>query len=425
MNAARQIIDVRVPDIGDFDNIPVIEVLVKPGDLVAAEEPIVTLESEKATLDVPAPLAGRVVTVDVAAGTRVSCGALLLTLSVAAEVQVAAALPAQMAASTVHSAGIPGPTGHVATDLVRWDWPALALAAGIPSDKSPRIYASPAVRRMGRELGVNLAGLKGSGRAGRILKQDVHGWVREKMTSPVVPQSPTVDFARFGAVERQPLSRIRRISGPVLARNWGTIPHVTNFDEADITDLERFRIVLNEERRGEPKISIVTFLVKACASALKSMPALNASLDGQSLVLKKYVHIGFAVDTPAGLLVPVLRNSDQLGLLDIASALAVKATAAREGKLKVEDMEGGCFSISSLGGIGGGTFTPIINAPEVAILGAGKAKIQGQWDGTQFLPRLMLPLSLSWDHRALDGATAARFLTHLVNLLQDLRRVLL
>jgi pyruvate dehydrogenase E2 component (dihydrolipoamide acetyltransferase) len=234
-----------------------------------------------------------------------------------------------------------------------------------------------------------------------------------------------VDFAKYGEVERQPLSRIRRLSGPALARNWATIPHVTNFHEADITDLDRFRVSINGEKRSEIRISILSFIVKACGSALRKIPDLNASLDGHEVILKKYVHIGVAVDTPTGLLVPVLRNVDKLGVLEIASGLSAKSALVRAGKLKTEDMEGGCFSISSLGGIGGDAFTPIINAPEIAILGVGKARIQPRWDGAQFAPRLILPLSMSWDHRALDGALAARFLSHVVELLEDFRRVLL
>jgi pyruvate dehydrogenase E2 component (dihydrolipoamide acetyltransferase) len=243
-------------------------------------------------------------------------------------------------------------------------------------------------------------------------------------TTPL-PSPPAIDFSRFGAIERQPLSRIRRISGPALARNWATIPHVTNFDEADVTELEKFRLVVNAERGAGVKVTMLSFLVKACASALRSFPAFNASFDGSDLILKKYVHVGVAVDTDGGLLVPVVRDADRAGLLQIADAIGAKAASARAGKLKLADMEGGCFTISSLGGIGGTGFTPIINAPEVAILGAGKAAIRPQWDGQQFQPRLILPLSLSWDHRALDGAAAARFLVHLVQLLQDFRRVLL
>ena len=275
-----------------------------------------------------------------------------------------------------------------------------------------------------------LAEVTGTGPRGRILQEDVHRWVRERIADGAArlnggstAKPLPLDFAKYGEIERQPLSRIRRISGPALTRNWATIPHVTNFGEADITELDRFRQTLNEEKRLEAKISILSFIVKACAFALSRFPAFNASLDGEEIVLKKYVHIGVAVDTPEGLLVPVLRNADRLGVLGIAGELSVKSALAREGKLKREDMEGGCFSISSLGGIGGDHFTPIINAPEVAILGVGKAGIQPRWQGDEFVPRLILPLSLSWDHRALDGALAARFLAYLAALLEDFRRV--
>jgi len=432
MSAALEITEVRVPDIGDFKNIPVIDVLVKPGSLVAAEDPIVTLESDKATLDVPAPRAGRVVAVEVAAGSRVSRGTLLLTLSteIAAD-GPPAVLPAQPTANlserelrassrgeTAAAPQGPGPAREVSPTGVA------------PPPTSRGVYAGPSIRRVGRELGVDLAEVTGTGRRGRILQEDVHRWVRERihngparLNDRLAPKPLPVDFAKYGEIERQPLSRIRRISGSALARNWATIPHVTNFDEADITELDRFRETLNEGKRPEMKISILSFIVKACAFALGQFPAFNASLDGEEIVLKKYIHIGVAVDTPAGLLVPVLRNADKLGVLGIAGQLSIKSASAREGKLRTEDMEGGCFSISSLGSIGGNAFTPIINAPEIAILGVGKARIQPRWEGGEFVPRLVLPLSLSWDHRALDGAIAARFLSCLAFLLQDFRRV--
>jgi pyruvate dehydrogenase E2 component (dihydrolipoamide acetyltransferase) len=458
MNSTLQLTEVRVPDIGDFKNIPVIDVLVKPGSVVAAEDPIVTLESDKATLDVPAPRAGRVVAIEVTAGSRVSCGTLLLTLSAeedgkeeetggrtsAPVAERAAAAPV----APVAPVAPPSPFGEQRKESLSADRSVVSLeqsrtrlAQGMPMRG---IYAGPSVRRVGRELGVDLGRVTGSGPRGRILQEDVHRWVRERLHenqgqlhdgmrpptwAPTWPPtlapstSPPVDFAKYGEIERQPLSRIRRISGSALARNWATIPHVTNFDQADISELDRLRIALNDERRAAPKISLLSFVVKACAHALKQTPAFNASLDGQEIVLKKYVHIGVAVDTPAGLLVPVLRDVDKLGILEIAGRLADKSARAREGKLKREDMEGGCFSISSLGGIGGDSFTPIINAPEIAILGVGKARIQPRWDGAAFVPRLILPLSLSWDHRALDGALAARFLAYLASVLQDFRRV--
>jgi len=440
MSVAMRVTEVRVPDIGDFKNIPVIEVLVKSGSVIAVDDPIVTLESDKATLDVPAPMAGRVLAVDVVAGSRVSCGTLLMTLT--ADVADAAVLgssepvsarePASGSAPDIVS--VPVDPGVKDGAPKRHDRQPIQLPASNDHPRtSPRVYAGPSVRRVARELGVDLVEVKGTGCRGRITKEDVHGWVHDRLRAgpaqlqggPLFPPLQTVDFAKYGDIERQPLSRIRRISGPALARNWATIPHVTNFHEADITDLDRFRVSLNEDKHAEIRISILSFIVKACGAALQKIPAFNASLDGQEVILKKYVHIGVAVDTAAGLLVPVIRNVDKLGVLDIGRTLSIKSALAREGKLKMDDMEGGCFSISSLGSIGGDAFTPIINAPEIAILGVGKARIQPRWDGVQFLPRLILPLSLSWDHRALDGALAARFLSHLVELLEDFRRVLL
>jgi pyruvate dehydrogenase E2 component (dihydrolipoamide acetyltransferase) len=283
---------------------------------------------------------------------------------------------------------------------------------------------------LGRQLGVDLAKVAGSGRGGRIMLDDVHKSVREESRSSLQPiaaaierAAKAVDFSKFGEVERQPLSRIRRISGAALARNWATIPHVTNFDEADVTDLETFRVRLNQETEDSPKLTLLSFLVKAIAATLRFAPAFNASLDGEELIIKKYVNVGVAVDTPGGLVVPVIRRADQLGIIDIGRELASKAAAAQAGKLKPSDFEGGCFTVSSLGGVGGTGFTPIINAPEIAILGVAKAAIKPVYDGGQFLPRLILPLALSWDHRATDGVAAARFLVHLVGLLQDLRRI--
>jgi pyruvate dehydrogenase E2 component (dihydrolipoamide acetyltransferase) len=433
MNTAGGLTEVRVPDIGDFTNIPVIEVLVKPGSVIAAEDPVVTLESDKATLDVPAPMAGRVVAVDVVAGSRVRRGTLLFTLSVEG---ADTAAPASPQPKTAGAPALVLASDHgetVATRQPAEPQPERSSAIRSQQRTSRSVYAGPSVRRVGRELGVDLFEVTGSGRRGRITKEDVHNWVRERLhvgaaksnDGSTFPSLPFVDFAKYGEIERQSLSRIRRLSGPALARNWATIPHVTNFHEADITELDRFRVSINGEKRSEIRISILSFIVKACGSALREMPDLNASLDGHDVILKKYVHIGVAVDTSAGLLVPVLRNVDKLGVLQIASGLSAKSALARAGKLRVEDMEGGCFSISSLGGIGGDAFTPIINAPEIAILGVGKARIQPRWEDTQFVPRLILPLSLSWDHRALDGALAARFLSHVVELLEDFRRVLL
>jgi pyruvate dehydrogenase E2 component (dihydrolipoamide acetyltransferase) len=431
-------IEVRVPDIGDFHDIPVIEMLVKPGDSVTKEQSVVTLESDKATLDVPSPMAGRVASLAVAPGSRVSQGTLILTLElVGTTEQSQQPPPAPLAIPAigpsprevmVGSTEAPEQTYNLAPLAATDDPP--VQPKSVSSEFAGRIYASPSIRRLGRELGVDLATVTGSGRGGRIMHEDVHGSVRKEPPTPahrdpvsVERVQPTVDFSKFGEVERQALSRIRRISGTALARNWASIPHVTNFDEADITELEAFRVKLNRELGGNPKLTLLSFLVKAIAATLRYAPAFNASLDGDELIMKKYVNVGVAVDTPGGLVVPVIRSADQLGIIDIARELSAKATAAQAGKLKTADFEGGCLTISSLGGVGGTGFTPIINAPEIAILGVAKAAIQPRYDGTQFLPRLILPLALSWDHRATDGVAAARFLVHLVALLEDFRRI--
>ena len=434
-------IEVRVPDIGDFKDIPVIELLVKPGDLVQINDPIATLESDKATLDVPASIAGRVISLRVAPGTRVSQGTVLLTLEPSSETEAHPTASNPFATERLSSPPQqpplpPPPTVPAAPEeRASQDAPVSQSPGPAVASTSGRIYASPSIRRVGKELGVDLTGVLGSGQGGRILAEDVHQYVRARMTEKTASADATawprsipaaaVDFSKFGEIERQKLSRIRRISGPALTRNWATIPHVTNFDEADTTDLEKFRVTINAERPELPKLTLLSFLVKACASTLKTLPNFNASIDGEEIILKKYVNVGVAVDTPGGLLVPVLRNADQMGLGEIATILSAKAALARNGKLQASDMEGGCFTISSLGGVGGSGFTPIINAPELAILGVGKAKTQPVWDGEAFLPRLVVPLSLSWDHRALDGVAAARFLVNLVRLLEDSRRLLL
>jgi pyruvate dehydrogenase E2 component (dihydrolipoamide acetyltransferase) len=438
--------EVRVPDIGDFKDIPVIELLVKPGDVVALDQPIVTLESDKATLDVPAPRAGRVATLAVQPGTRVSVGSLLLTMHSATgdpsgpslapglPITVAASVAATPVAPTDFAAAEIGGTLQMSSNVVSIAASSHNEAAAISrSTPSSRIYASPSIRRLGRQLGSDLEKVKGSGRGGRILLEDVHNSVREALKSsassalgsPAIAPAAKIDFSKFGEIERKPLSRIQRISGPALARNWATIPHVTNFDEADVTELESFRVSLNQELGGDPKVTMLSFLVKAVGVTLKSQPTFNASLDEQDLILKKYVNVGVAVDSADGLVVPVVRNADTLGIVEIARALTARSAAARSGKLRSSDLEGGNFTISSLGGIGGTGFTPIINSPEIAILGVTKATIQPRWDGAEFKPRLILPLALSWDHRATDGVAAARFLVQLVRLLQDFRRVLL
>ena len=423
-------VEVRVPEIGDFKQIPVIEILVKPGDLVSGDQAVVTLESDKATLDVPTPVAGRVTSLAVVQGTRVSQGSLILTLELesAAEPglgQTAAQTPG--APQQAPSSRDPVETAEIVA-LAPFARPAVQNQAG--AERPVRVYASPSIRQLGRELGADLTKVAGSGRGGRILAEDVRKFVRAELQAlsrpagaPIERSAARIDFSKYGEIERKPLSRIRRISGPVLARNWATVPHVTNFDEADVTDLEAFRVMINVELKGSPKLTLLAFLVKAAAATLRFAPAFNASLDGEELILKKYVNVGVAVDTPGGLVVPVIRDADKLGILDIARELSLKATAAQSDKLRNSDFEGGCFTISSLGGVGGTGFTPIINAPEIAILGIAKAAIQPRYDGAQFVPRLILPLALSWDHRATDGVAAARFLIQLAALLQDFKRV--
>lgn len=441
-----RVVEVRVPDIGDFHDIPVIETLVKPGDSVTKEQSVVTLESDKATLDVPSPVTGRVTSLTVVPGDRVSQGSLILSVEIEGStersVPTTSPSPSPPSLSPVIPARDPSSAeltpASIATEQAD-DLPHIAAAEHAAVKPYPtseiaagRIYASPSVRRLGRELGVDLSMVTGSGRGARIMPEDVSKYVDEQSPAPARGEpaaaariAPPIDFSKFGEVERQPLSRIRRISGAALARNWATIPHVTNFHEADITDLDAFRVKLNQELGGSPKLTLLSFLVKAIAATLRFAPSFNASLDGNELVLKKYVNVAVAIDTPAGLVVPVIRSADQLGIIEIARELSAKASAAQAGKLKAADIEGACFTISSLGGIGGTGFTPIINAPEIAILGVAKATIQARYDGAHFIPRLILPLALSWDHRATDGVAAARFLVHLVSLVADFRRILL
>jgi pyruvate dehydrogenase E2 component (dihydrolipoamide acetyltransferase) len=428
---------VKVPNIGDFKDVPVIDVLVQPGDAVKLDDPLVTLESEKATMDVPSPAAGKVRELRTKVGDRVSEGRVILVLDaidgapapVRAEPVPAPAAEAARPAPPPPAPAAPRPPPR--RELA----PVPALPAPAEEARAPVPHASPSVRRLARELGVDLGAVEGRGPRGRILRGDVERFVHEAMRAGAgvsvrgaldVPPWPKVDFARFGPIETRPLARIRKISAANLARNWVMIPHVTQFDEADITDLEAFRVELNRERADEGvKVTLLAFLVKACAAALKRFPELNASLDGDQLVLKRYFHIGFAADTPNGLVVPVLRDADRKGVLEIAREAADLAARARAGKLSPTDMQGGSFSISSLGGIGGTAFTPIINAPEVAILGVSRSTQRPVWDGERFVPRLMLPLSLSYDHRVIDGALAARFTSHLVKLLADMRRAML
>jgi pyruvate dehydrogenase E2 component (dihydrolipoamide acetyltransferase) len=457
MATATTATEVRVPDIGDFSDVPIIEIMVSPGDTVAAEDPLVTLESDKATMDVPSPQEGVVQELKVSVGDTVSEGSVLLTLQPggadeeqakesvvqpAAEEAAAAEQPPAAAAPEAAPAAAPAPAA-----------PAPAAPAATPqsapaavSESFADAYASPGVRRLARELGVDLGQVRGTGRKGRITREDVErakaGPSAEAAPANAAPGTgapaagdgallglppwPKVDFEKFGPVDREPLTRIKKISGPVLARNWVMIPHVTHHEDADITELEAFRKRTNEEyaKRGV-KLTMVALLLKACVASLKQFPQFNASLDGDDLVLKRYYHLGFAADTPQGLVVPVIRDVDQKGLIQIAEELTALSGKAREGKLGPSDMAGGTFTISSLGGLGGTGFTPIVNAPEVAILGVTKSAMKPVWNGSEFVPRLIVPLSLSYDHRVIDGALAARFATHLAGVLSDMRRGLL
>ncbi len=453
---------VLVPDIGDFDTVEVIELLVKPGDRVTAEQSLITVESDKASMEIPSSAQGVVQRVLVAIGDKVSKGSPIVVI----------AAPAQGAATSVAASAAPTPVAAAAAPATSSSAPAAeALAPSAASSAAPgdgaalsdgrthpvpadlhgaeqvvKPHASPSVRQFARELGVDLHRVRGTGPKQRITQDDVRAFVKGVVTqaasapaapAPAAPAAgggaalglipwPKVDFAKFGAVEAKPLSRIKKISGANLHRNWVMIPHVTNHDDADITELEALRVQLNKENeKGGVKVTMLAFLIKACVSALRKFPEFNASLDGDSLVYKQYFHIGFAADTPNGLVVPVVRDADQKGVYQIARETGELAAKARDGKLGPADMQGGCFSISSLGGIGGTYFTPIINAPEVAILGVCRSSTRPVWDGKQFAPRLILPLSLSYDHRVIDGAAAARFNAHLGQVLADFRRVLL
>ncbi|MBH9554356.1 dihydrolipoyllysine-residue acetyltransferase [Inhella gelatinilytica] len=445
------LVEVKVPDIGDFKDVAIIEVLVQVGDTIRPEQSLITVESDKASMEIPASHGGVVKALKVKLGDKLNIGDLILEVEtgeggaaapapvaapatapapagVTAPVAAPAAAPASAPAAPAAPAGVAAPANNPT-----------AAASGLP-------HASPSVRKFARELGVPLAEVKGSGPKGRITHEDVQSFVGAVMagtaqTQAIAAKAPTaagaggglsvlawpqVDFAKFGSVERKPLSRIKKISGANLHRNWVVIPHVTNHDEADITELEAFRVQMNKEHeKSGVKFTMLAFLIKACVAALKKFPEFNASLDGDELVLKKYFHIGFAADTPNGLVVPVIKDADQKGVAQIAKEMSELAAKARDGKLSPADMSGGCFSISSLGGIGGTYFTPIINAPEVAILGVCKSFMKPVWNGKEFEPRLTLPLSLSWDHRVIDGAAAARFNAYLGAILADFRRVLI
>jgi pyruvate dehydrogenase E2 component (dihydrolipoamide acetyltransferase) len=464
-------LEIKIPDIGDFTEVAVIEVMVKPGDTIKPEDPLITLESDKATMDVPSPAAGRVKDVRLKVGDKVAQGTLILLLETAQAPEAPAAPakpapkvePAPSPSFPLPQAGEGGEparaTGRAASNYPPAPEPGMRAAAGFATDLPPppgqgeevnapppvvlmpgpaemvaaviggsRSHASPSVRRFARELGVDVAKVRGTGPKGRITREDVQGFVKAVMAGArpagggldIIPW-PKVDFSKFGSIEAQPLSRIRKLAGANLARNWVMIPHVTQFDEADITGLERYRVALNKAHEQDGiKVTVLAFLIQAAVEALRKFPEFNSSLDGESLMIKHYYHIGFAADTPNGLVVPVIRNADRKSVLDLAREAAELAGKAREGKLQLAEMQGGCFSISSLGGIGGTLFTPIINAPEVAILGVSRAEMKQKWDGKRFAPRLMLPLSLSYDHRVIDGASGARFTTFFAQVLASL-----
>ena len=484
-------IEIKIPDIGGFDDVPVIEVMVKPGDTVQAEDSLITLESDKATMDVPSPVAGIIKSIKVKVGDKVAEGTLIALLEISESADAtnlnsgrtseasrdssssrgSRLDPIGEAATTSPTTPIPptqpspsrgeGKGGGAPKPLPTTPEPAVRAAGGFPQGPpptpgqgeemnapppvvlmpgpaemvaaavgGPRSHASPSVRRYARELGVDVAKVKGTGPKNRVLKEDVQAFVKAVMTGARPAGSaldllpwPKVDFARFGSIETRPLSRIKKNAGANLARNWVMIPHVTQFDEADITELEAHRVNLNKQYEAEGvKVTVLAFLIKAAVDALKAFPDFNSSIDGDNLILKHYYHIGFAADTPNGLVVPVIKDADQKSLLDIAREASALAKKARDGKLSPAEMTGGCFSISSLGGIGGTLFTPIINAPEVAILGVSRSDMKPKWNGQDFAPRLMLPLSLSYDHRVIDGASGARFITHLGKTLADMHR---
>ena len=438
--AAAGPINVHVPDIGDFKDVAVIELLVQVGDAIKVEQSLFTVESDKASMEIPSPVAGTLKELKIKVGDKVNIGDLVAVIEgAAAGAAPAPASAAPSPAPVAAPASAPAPVAAAAT--------AIAMPAHQPGSPTPGLpHASPSVRKFARELGVPLAELKGTGLKGRITAEDVQAFTRSVMAGAVQTQAqaarapagggsgvgldllpwPKVDFAKFGPIERKELSRIKKISGANLLRNAIVIPAVTNHDDADITDLEAFRVSTNKENeKGGVKVTMLAFLIKACVAALKKFPEFNSSLDGDALVYKQYFHIGFAADTPNGLVVPVLKDADKKGILQISAEMAELAKKARDGKLGAADMQGGSMSISSLGGIGGTHFTPIINAPEVAILGLSKSQMKPVWDGQQFVPRLTLPLSLSYDHRVIDGASAARFNAYLGQVLADYRRILL
>ena len=448
-------IEIHVPDIGDFDEVTVIELMVKPGDTVRAEQSLITVESDKASMEIPSSAAGVVKEVKVVLGDKVKQGSLVLLLEAAADT-AAAPVAAASAAPTAVAAPVAEPAKPATATPPQVAAPtatpaavahtALALPSHAPGAAPLGLpHASPSVRKFARELGVPLQEVKGSGNKGRITEDDVQAFTRSVMTGAIQTLAaaqnkttsgggselglipwPKVDFAKFGPIERKEMGRIKKISGANLLRNAVMIPAVTNHDDADITELEDFRVLTNKENEKlGVKVTMLAFLIKACVVALKKFPDFNSSLDGDALVYKNYWHIGFAADTPNGLMVPVLKDADKKGVLQISTEMGELAKKAREGKLSPAEMSGATFTISSLGGIGGRYFTPIINAPEVAILGVCKSQMEPVWDGKAFQPRLMLPLSLTWDHRVIDGASAARFNAYLGQILSDFRRVIL
>ena len=449
-SASSAPVELRVPDIGDFKDVAVIELLVAVGDTVAAEQSLITVESDKASMEIPASHAGVLQSLNVKLGDVVNIGDLIGMVLVSAPAATAAAAGAVAPPATAVAAPASVP-GAAAASAVAVAATAAVVAATpahnptlAPSGKQP--YASPSVRKIARQLGVPLEELKGTGHKGRITTEDVHNFTKAVMAGVAQTAAqaakggsgaadgaglgllpwPKVDFAKFGPVERRDMSRIKKISGANLHRNWVMIPHVTNHDDADITDLEAFRVSTNKENeKSGAKVTMLAFLIKASVAALKKFPEFNSSLDGDQLVMKQYFHIGFAADTPNGLVVPVIKDADQKGVMQISAEMGELAKKARDGKLGPADMSGACFTISSLGGIGGRYFTPIINAPEVAILGVCRSNMEPVWNGKEFVPRLMLPLSLSWDHRVIDGASAARFNAYLGQLMADFRRILL
>ncbi len=443
-------IEIKVPDIGDFKEVAVIELLVKPGDTVAAEQSLITVESDKASMEIPSSHAGVIKELKIALGEKVSEGSLLAVLEVAGEGAAAASpappAPAPAPAATAPASG-PAAAATAAATPVAATAPVAppAVSAPPPAGTVGLPHASPSIRKLAREFGVPLTEVKGSGPKGRITQLDVQNFTRQVMSGDLRTQAqqakapaggsgvgldllpwPKVDFAKFGPIETQPLSRIKKISSQNLARNWVMIPAVTYHEDADITDLEALRVQLNKENeKAGIKLTMLAFIIKASVKALQKFPEFNASLDGDNLVLKKYFNIAFAADTPTGLVVPVIKNADQKSVIEIAQETGELAKKARDGKLGPADMQGACFTISSLGGIGGTAFSPIVNAPEVAILGISKSSQKPVWDGKQFVPRLIMPMSLSADHRVIDGAAATRFAAYMAQLLGDFRRVAL